>query len=741
MPSPEDVGRTSAGRTIVRSSSASDAGRAFVASAVRPEGRPADSTHTARGVAGSRGTLTAALLERNAVAVSPTSRERTDDEGDGLVLRIEQALLQDSTGGSVLLGFEGMGIDRVRIPVAVQYVDHQVVPDLTPPPDDLVAQNVRWLESASARFGLWFSQPGHGVSHVVHAERFGRPGVVLVGSDSHTCMAGALGMFGIGLGGLDLALALAGEPLRLARPAVRRIHLVGRAPVGVSPRDVGLALLARFGVDGNDGHVLEFVGPGLDHLDVPARMLIAGLCAQTGAVTSVMPSDAVVREFLARHGREDVWEPLFADADAVADDDVELDLCIIEPLIARPSSPGDVVPIGVMAGQPVVQAYLGSSGSATFAEYATAAAVVAGRRVAPGVRFDVNLPSERIARALDVAGLLDVLRDAGATLHATGCDEFTRDTQAPPPHQLSVRSVNRNFPGRSGTSGDRVVLASSASVAAAAVTGVLCDPRELADLTSLADEPSVTIDRRLLIAPLDTESARRTPLVRGANIVALPRFEPLPDELDLPVLLVLGDDVSTETIIPGTPDAARLRTNIDLLASMTLRSVDPTYAARARATPEGHALLAGWNHGHGSSREQAALAPRRLGARAVLAGHFSRIHGRNLANYGVLPLEPDVAATDELAAARRERTPWGDLATGIAPTGLRVRLTRLHTLQGDRPTLSAQLVRPDGSVTELSLHIPLEAWQIAVILRGGVLTVQERDAEERGVDDDPTGTN
>lgn len=668
------------------------------------------------------GTLTALLLDRNAAtgeaAVGASARD--------LTLTVSQALLQDSTGGAVLLAFETMGCDRIRIPLAVQYVDHNVRPDTTPPPDDLVAQILRWLESACARYGLWFSRPGHGISHLVHAERFGRPGEVLVGSDSHTCMAGALGMLGIGLGGLDLALSLAGEPLRLARPSVTRVRLVGTPPPGVGPRDIGLALLARSGPDGHDGAVLEFDGPALEHLDVPARMLIAGLCAQSGAVTSVMPSDDHVRRFLAHHGREDAWEPLHAGTDATYDDETVLDLSGLTPLVARPSSPTDVVPLSETLGIPIAQAYLGSSGSASYAEYADAAAVLRGRTVAPGVRLDVNPPSERIARALDAAGLLDVLRDAGAVLHENGCDEFTRDTQAPPAGRLSIRNVNRNIPGRSGTVGDLVMLASSATVAAAAVTGAVADPRDLADLPTHGLGPVVPLDPTLLVPPAAPEVARNVTLVRGPGVRPLPRFDPLPDELDLPVLLVLGDDVSTESMVPSTPDATRLRTDIDRLSRLAFRTVDPTYPSRADAGSSGHAILAGWNLGHGSSREHAALAPRRLGLRVVLAASYSRIHLRNLANYGVLALQHrgSAAPSDDGGSmlAGRTPTPWSDLPAGPAPDGTRIRVHGLHGLRGDRPSLTATLEHPQRGPCTLQLLVPFDARQVALVQRGGALT-------------------
>ncbi len=667
------------------------------------------------------GTLTDLLLDRNAVGTD-TTRPRASD----LALAVSQALLQDSTGGAVLLAFETMGCERIRIPLAVQYVDHNVRPDTAPPPEDLIAQILRWLESACARYGLWFSRPGNGISHLVHAERFGRPGQVLVGSDSHTCMAGALGMFGIGVGGLDLALSLAGEPLRVPRPTVTRVRLVGTLPDGVGPRDAGLALLARSGPDGHDGTVLEFDGPALEHLDVPARMLIAGLCAQNGAVTSVMPSDAHVRRFLAHHGREDDWEALHAEADATYDDEVELDLSSLTPLVARPSAPTDVVPVSEVRGRPIAQAYLGSSGSASFMEYAVAAEVLRGRTVAPGVRLDVNPPSERIARALDAAGLLEVFHDAGAIVHESGCDEFTRDTQAPPAGRLSLRNVNRNLPGRSGTVGDVVMLASSATVAASAVAGAVTDPRDVTDRYEHGLGPAVPLDPTLLVPPCAPELARTVTLVRGPGVRPLPRFDPLPDELDLPVLLVLGDDVSTESMIPSTPDATRLRTDIDRLALLAFRTIDPTYPSRAVDAVSGHAILAGWNLGHGSSREHAALAPRRLGLRVVLAASYSRIHLRNLANYGVLALQHGAAVgrSSEKEPLLRDRAPtsWSDLPMGPAPEGTRVRIRGLDELRGDRPTITATFERPDAPPSTLHLRVPFDAHQIALVRRGGALT-------------------
>jgi aconitate hydratase len=572
------------------------------------------------------------------------------EPGTPIGLRIDQTLTQDATGTLVMLELEAMGLDRVRTEVSAQYVDHNLVQEDHKNPDDHV-----FLRTACERFGVWFSRPGNGISHPVHQERFGRPGATMAGSDSHTPAAGAIGMIAIGSGGLDVAMAMAGEPLRIRCPEVWGVELTGELSPWVSAKDVILELLRRHGVDGGVGRIVEYHGPGVATLSAMDRHVICNMGAELGATTSVFPADDEVRRFLARQGREDDFVELVADEDASYDVTDTIDLSTVEPLIALPTSPGNVVPVREVAGEPIAQAYLGSSANPGYRDFALPAAVLeaSGARVADTVSLDVNPTSRQMLGELIRDGYLLPLVRAGARLHQAGCNGCIGMGQAPPTDAISLRTTPRNFPGRSGTVDDRVHLCSPETAIASAITGVITDPRDLADERDLAypdvSEPDeALLDTELLVGPLPPEEAAEVDIVKGPNIASLPDFDPLPDELELEVVLETGDDVSTDEILRAGAAVLPYRSNVPEISRFAFDVIDPTYHDRAQALLDdgeaGHVVVGGRNYGQGSSREHAALAPRHLGLRVTLVTSYARIHWQNLANFGVLPLrftDPD----------------------------------------------------------------------------------------------------
>ncbi|MBS9402251.1 aconitate hydratase [Halomonas sp. TRM85114] len=573
------------------------------------------------------------------------------EPGEEIGLAIDQTLTQDATGTLVMLEFEAMQIGRVRTELSAQYVDHNLLQEDFKNPDDHL-----FLQSACRKFGAWFSPAGNGVSHPVHQERFGIPGKTLVGSDSHTPAAGALGMFATGAGGLEVALAMAGKPLYLNMPRVVGVELTGELPDWVSAKDVVLEMLRRFDVKGGVGRVFEYYGPGLDALSAMDRHVIANMGTEMGATTSVFPSDGEVKRFLERQERGDAWQELTADDGADYDEHVALDLSTLEPLIALPSSPGNVKPVHEVAGEEIYQAYVGSSANPGFRDFAVPAMMVEGRRIAPGVSFDINPTSRQILENLTTESYLSRLIHGGARLHQAGCNGCIGMGQAPATGRNSLRTVPRNFPGRSGTPEDRVFLCSPETATAAALTGRITDPRELdMDYPRFEEPERLTINREMLVAP--AEDSGLVELIKGPNVKSLPDFEPISAEFAGPVMLKLGDDVSTDEIMPAGAEVLPLRSNIPAIAEYVFRDVDPDFSQRAKALDgDGFFLVAGRNYGQGSSREHAAIAPRYLGLRAVCAISYGRIHWQNLANFGVVPLtfaDPDdldaIDQEDELA--------------------------------------------------------------------------------------------
>jgi aconitate hydratase len=553
--------------------------------------------------------------------------------GEEIGIRIDQTLTQDATGTLVMLELEAMGLERVKTEVSVQYVDHNIIQEDFKNPDDHL-----FLRSACQRFGVWYSRPGNGVSHPCHQENFGKPGKTLLGSDSHTPAGGAIGMLAIGAGGLEVALAMAGEPFYTRMPQIWGVKLTGRLPDWVSAKDIILEMLRRHGVDGGVGRIIEYYGPGLTTLSAMDRHVIANMGAELGATSSVFPSDQEVHHFLRAWQREDDWVELLADTDATYDVYEEIDLSGLVPLIAMPSSPGNVRPVSEVAGERIYQAYIGSSANPGYRDFAVSALMVQGRKVNDRVSFDINPTSRAQLESLVRDGHIAHLLHAGARLHQAGCNGCIGMGQAPATHELSLRTVPRNFPGRSGTREDKVCLVSPETATASALTGVITDPRTLGmPYPSIADPDHPIINREMFMSPLPPAEALQVELVKGPNIASLPTFEPLPDQIEVPVLLKMADDISTDEIMPPGLRVLPFRSNIPKIAEFSFDRLDPTYATRAKQI-KGHAVVGGSNYGQGSSREHAALGPQYLGLRAALAKDFARIHSQNLINFGVLAL-------------------------------------------------------------------------------------------------------
>ncbi|HEX4744055.1 MAG TPA: aconitate hydratase [Candidatus Limnocylindria bacterium] len=550
--------------------------------------------------------------------------------GSEIAIRIDQALTQDATGTLAALQFEALGIERARCEVAVSYVDHNMLQTGSENADDH-----RFLRTFSASRGIRFSRPGNGICHQIHLERFGLPGKTLLGSDSHTPTGGGLGMLAIGAGGLDVALAMAGQPFRLAMPRVLGVTLLGRLAPWVTAKDIILEVLRRLGTRGGVGRVIEYRGEGVATLSVPERATIANMGAELGATSSVFPSDEQTRRFLEAQGRADGWKAMAADVDAAYDDELEIALGTLEPLIALPHAPDNVVTVRSAAGTPVQQVAVGSCTNSSYRDLMIAAKMLDGRRVHPDVSLVISPGSRQAFLMAELAGAIENFIEAGARILESACGPCIGMGQAPATGSVSLRSFNRNFAGRSGTPDALVHLASVETCIAAALTGVITDPRDLG--MPFPDLPAIparyVVDDSGILAP-DGRSGRV--VVRGPNIAALPELTPLPEDLEGRVLLALGDDITTDDILPAGAKILPLRSNLPALSRFTFSRLDPTFAERASAGPG--IIVAGQNYGQGSSREHAALAPRILGVRAVIARSFARIHRSNLINFGILPL-------------------------------------------------------------------------------------------------------
>jgi aconitate hydratase len=552
--------------------------------------------------------------------------------GEEIGLKIDQTLTQDATGTMVMLEFEALQIPRVKTELSAQYVDHNLLQT-----DFKNADDHLFLRSACKKFGVWYSRPGNGVSHPVHMERFGVPGKTLLGSDSHTTSAGSLGMLAMGAGGLEVAMAMAGETIYIKMPKIMGVRLTGSLPDWVSAKDVILEMLRRHSVNGGYGKIIEYYGPGLNCLSAMDRHVIANMGTELGATTTVFPSDETVRKFLKTQGREDVWTSILADEGAVYDETDEIDLAKLEPLIALPSSPGNVVPVKEVVGREIYQAYIGSSANPGFRDFAIPALMVDGRQIHDRVSFDVNPTSRQILQNLAAIGLLEKLIRSGGRIHQAGCNGCIGMGQAPATGTISLRTVPRNFPGRSGTKEDQVYLCSPETATASALTGVITDPRTLDMKYPDFTEPEVIqINTQMLIAP--PKSGKDIELEKGPNIVPLPRFDPLPDTISGPVLLKVGDNISTDEIMPAGAQILPYRSNIPEISKFVFSRIDESFYDRTLQHQKSFVVVGANNYGQGSSREHAVIAPRYLGLKIVIAKSFARIHWQNLINFGILPV-------------------------------------------------------------------------------------------------------
>ena len=567
-------------------------------------------------------TLTQKIISEHLVA-------STEEE---IELRVDQILLEDATGTMACLQFERLGLERVAVPT-VSYVDHNVLQFDNKNPEDHA-----YLRSFAARYGLLYSRPGNGISHYLHLERFARPGQFLLGADSHTTMAGALGLLAVGAGATDVAVAMAGRPYALERPIVAGVELRGRLPAWVQSKDVVLELLRRHGVRGGRGRIFEFHGEGVATLSATDRGTICNMVMETGATTGIFPSDEQTRRWLAAQGREGEFAELAADPGARYDELEVIDLGSLQPLIAVPSSPGNVVPVSEAAGTPTRQVCVGSSVNSSYEDLALVAAVLRGRTLPPELDLTVTPGSRQILDMIVRSGVYADLLAVGARILEPACGPCIGMGQAPAAGAVSVRTFNRNFPGRSGTAEDRVYLCSPATASATALRGLIADPRELGEPPELAPPPTnPDVDDRQIVSPPEPAQARVVELQKGRSIVAPPPVAPLPESIEARVLIVVPDDVSTGDMAPDGALGLAIWSNIPACARYMFRRLDPDFPARAQEWGGG-IVVGGHNYGQGSSREQAAFAALYLGVRAVIAKSFARIHRSNLIAQGILPL-------------------------------------------------------------------------------------------------------
>lgn len=618
--------------------------------------------------------------------------------GEEIALKIDQTLTQDATGTLVMLELEAMGIDRIKTELSAQYVDHNIIQEDYKNPEDHL-----FLQSACRRFGLWYSKPGNGVSHPVHMENFGKPGKTLLGSDSHTCAAGCLGMLAMGAGGIEVAMAMAGEPFYVKMPQIWGVELTGELADWVSAKDVILEMLRRHTVKGGVGRIIEYYGPGLKQLSAMDRHVIANMGAELGATATVFPSDEVTRHFLKRSGRGDDWRPLQPEDGADYDIHETIDLSTVEPLIAKPTSPDNVVPVRDLAGDDLFQAYIGSSANPGYRDFAICAHMVKGQQIPSDISFDINPSSRAVLEELAQEGMLVDLIHAGARLHQAGCNGCIGMGQAPAMGKNSLRTVPRNFHGRSGTEEDSVFLCSPETATASALTGKITDPRDLGMPYPAIDEPKQpVVNHDMLLAPLSPKQAKAVGLVKGKNVASIPQFDPLPDTLELPVLLKMKDNISTDDIMPAGAKVLPYRSNIPKISEFVYMYLDNTYVTRTKAVQDapGHIIIGGENYGQGSSREHAALAPRYLGLRVVIALSFARIHWQNLANFGILALT--FKNPDDYQTLQQDDV---------------LRFTHLQALNSDQRQLTVH--PPQGKAIELEHQ--LSPRQVDMVLQGGLI--------------------
>ena len=573
-----------------------------------------------------KGTLTGKILKKHLV--------RGDlDTGGEIGIRIDQTLTQDATGTMVYLQFEAMGIDRVRTELSVSYIDHN-----TQQSDHRNMDDHLFLQSAAAKYGLFYSRPGNGICHQVHLERFGLPGKTLLGSDSHTPTGGGIGMLAIGAGGIDVAAAMAGEPFFLTVPEVLGVRLTGSLEPMVSAKDVILTLLGMETVKGGVGRVYEYFGPGVTSLSVPERATITNMGAELGATTSIFPSDERTLSFLKLQRREAGWCDLRSDPDAVYSRVIDIDLSRIVPMAARPHMPDRAVPVAEISGLSIDQVAVGSCTNSSINDLGISAAVLKGKTVHENVSLGVSPGSRQALTAAAREGILETFIASGARILESACGPCIGMGFAPSSGGRSLRTFNRNFRGRSGTADAEIYLVSPETAAASAVQGVITDPRTMKGVEKIDYTETLVPDDSMIISPPGREESAATGIIRGPNIAPCPSGTPVTDTIEARVILKTGDNITTDDIMPAGSAVLPLRSNIPAISEYVFSSIAPGFASRAREA--GVSLVVGGeNYGQGSSREHAALAPMYLGVRAVLVKSFARIHRANLINFGILPLQ------------------------------------------------------------------------------------------------------
>ena len=585
--------------------------------------------------------------------------------GEEIAIVIDQTLTQDSTGTMAYLQFEAMGIGKVKTKRSVAYIDHNMLQAGFENADDH-----RYIQTVCKKHGLYFSRPGNGICHQVHLERFGIPGKTLIGSDSHTPTGGGIGMLAFGAGGLDVAVAMGGGPYYISMPKMVRVNLTGRLSPWVAAKDVILEVLRILSVKGGVGKIVEYGGEGVKSLSVPERATITNMGAELGASTSIFPSDEITREFMRAQGREADWVAVGPDDDAVYDEVIDIDLSALRPLAACPHSPDAVKPVEELKGIPVNQCCIGSCTNSSLMDMLKVAAILKGKTVHPDVSLSIAPGSKQVYNMLAQNGALADLIAAGARILECACGPCIGMGQSPNSGGVSLRTFNRNFEGRSGTADAQVYLVSPETAAASALTGVFTDPRTLGEPPVISLPDHFLINDNMIVPPADEADMDKVEIVRGPNIKPFPQTAPLPETIDAPVLLKVGDNITTDHIMPAGAKILPLRSNIPAISEHCFVRCDPEFPARCKKAGKG-IIVGGSNYGQGSSREHAALAPLYLGIKAVIVKSFARIHVANLINAGILPLtfanEADydrISLGDELCLpAVRERLSKGETIT------------------------------------------------------------------------------
>jgi aconitate hydratase len=638
----------------------------------------------------------------------------TIEPGREVGVKVDRVLMQDATGTMACLEFEALGIPSPRVEHAAIYVDHNVLQTGFENPDDH-----RFLQSFAAKHGIFFSRPGNGICHQVNLERFSAPGKILLGSDSHTPTAGGAGMMGLGVGGLDVAVAMAGQPFYMTMPRVMGVRLTGRLRPWVTAKDIILEMLRRLSVKGGVGRIFEYFGPGVKTLSVPERSTVTNMGAELGATTSLFPSDQVTRDYFVRQGRGAEWAPLEADQDADYDEQFEIDLDGLEPMIATPSSPDNVKPVADIAGIDVDQVLIGSCTNSSFHDLMVVSHVLKGRTIDPRVSFAVNPGSRQVLQTLIRANGLDPIITSGGRILENACQGCIGMGSAPGTDWVSVRSYNRNFPGRSGTPNDRVYLASPETCVACAVNGEITDPRELGEYPGIEWPERFVLDDGMVLLP--TRDPSTGSVLRGPNIKPFPTRGELGCELSGEVLIKVGDNVSTDSILPGGAEVLPLRSNIPAISRYVFRYLDPDFPARAEKSGGG-IIVGGANYGQGSSREHAALAPMFLGVRAVLAKSYARIHRSNLVNFGIIPFifqnPPDydqVHAGDNLTVR--------NIRDSLVQRKIVADVAKLDKGESKRPVKE----ETSGSGVKIPLTTDLTSREMSILLAGGMINFAKRE--------------